>query len=437
MSLWRKLASTACGAGALSLAACTSMPGGAKVVNPTGNPGTEAFQGVLPTAGPNASKPRYVLVVHGMGKTSKTYADDIVGRIKEAGYTLEASQDWKPVPLAKRRTVTGEAFVCGPAETKPPCVYDSFGSYRVDRFRAGERRVVMFTYYWDADLAALQDPFFAEDLKERHAAINGALKRDVVDLGFGDAAAYLGPAGGLVREGIEGAVCAMLRDAASSAQPAGACRLADLGPAETNAIRGVEYSFISISIGSRMLYDVLSAPSPPTTETPAGLTAGGEPTAVRALAKNTRNFFMLANQLPLLALGEVTVSDASRAAAGFTSGDECAAPRNFFKAAACERRTRPGELTSNLGQLEVVAFHDPDDLLGFRASGAMAKPDQNGVRFIEVSNRNTPVWLGMLAMPQDAHATEMKRAASARLILCGAQLQDGGRLKAEDCHVGK
>jgi len=296
--------------------------------------------------------------------------------------------------------------------------------------------VVMFTYYWDADLAALQDPFFAEDLKERHAAINGALKRDVVDLGFGDAAAYLGPAGSLVREGIEGAVCAMLRDAASSAQPAGACRLADLGAAETNAIRGVEYSFISISIGSRMLYDVLSAPSPPTTESPAAL-AAGEPTAVRALAKNTRNFFMLANQLPLLALGEVTVSDASRAEAGFTSGDECAAPRNFFKAAACERRTRPGELSSNLGQLEVVAFHDPDDLLGFRASGAMAKPDQNGVRFIEVSNRNTPVWLGMLAMPQDAHATEMKHAASARLILCGAQLQDGGRLKAQDCHAGK
>lgn len=409
------------------------MPGGAKVVNPTGNPGTEAFQGVLPTDGPNASKPRYVLVVHGMGKTSKHYADVIVDRIKEAGYTLEASQDWKAVPLAKRRTVTGEAFVCGPAETKPPCVYDSFGSYRVDRFHAGERRVVVFTYYWDEDLGAIQGPFFAQDLDDPHAAINGALKRDVIDLGFGDAAAYLGPAGGLVREGIEGAVCAMLRDAAGAAQPAGACRLADLGPAETNAIRGVEYSFITMSLGSRMLYDVLSAPSPAEN----GLAAGGEPTAVRALAKNTRNFFMLANQLPLLALGEVTVNDASRAAAGFAGGDECAAPRNFFKAAACERRTRPGELSSNLGQLEVVAFHDPDDLLGFRASGAMAKPDQNGVRFIEVSNRNTPVWLGLLAMPQDAHATEMKHATSARLILCGAQLQDGGRLKAEDCHAGK
>lgn len=426
------------------LSSCTAMPGGARLDHDGPFEATRAFHGLVPAKedGPGESSTRYIFVVHGMGATHEGYSTPLLEAIKALGYRAEEGQ-WVKVALPQTFTVEGEAFGCD-GRASAPCVYSTFGRYRLDRFTAGAgldaSRVVVVTYYWDESMAALQSPFLQRDLDTRGgAALNTGLKHQIIDRGFGDATAYLGEAGGLARLGIEGAICAMLKDAAGKPVPVeqgqSRCRFADLTPEDAAAFKQIDYSFVSFSLGSRMLYDVLSSTQ---------AASDGDVQARAGLALRTRNFFMLANQMPLLGIGKVKVTPPTATVS--VTGDQGpvfvpVAPEeadgcreNFFVRSGCRRG--PGATSDVAGVtpiadgLEVVAFHDPEDLLGFRASGGIR--DAGATRFVEVSNRNTPVWLGVFADPAKAHATELTTSAR-NLILCGASSDVHGALRAGEC----
>jgi hypothetical protein len=61
---------------------------------------------------------------------------------------------------------------------------------------------------------------------QRHAGkpafLNSYLKHDTLDGGLSDAAAYIGPAGQLVKAGISSVLCTMARDAAAGGPQASA-----------------------------------------------------------------------------------------------------------------------------------------------------------------------------------------------------------------------
>jgi hypothetical protein len=235
----------------------------------------------------------------------------------------------------------------------------------------------------------------------------------------------------------------MLRDAANPAQtPAtgvSLCQLDRLSADQIFPSTEVDYAFLSFSLGSRMLYDVLSGLANDSS-------AGDDPSplALARFATRTRNFFMAANQMPLLGVGRVTINEPGTHPRGPTYSTDTLLPTcqgGFFSFAGCLRQSAgtplltfglalpPGAILTE--GLQVIAFHDPADLLGFRASGGIKNPGTT--TFVEVSHRNTPVILGLLAWPGAAHAKELDHTDSRTLILCGGKASGNGTLRAKVC----
>lgn len=436
----------------LALGACTSLQGGARVSPWPSDPPSSGFPGIINVSDGRAQpQRRFVFNIHGMGCTRRDYNDGLVSSLRRYGFTQaltstpllaeiresipdddancdgvpdrERQRDlvgWFDIPLARSVNVRGEGLDCDPADTAPPCRYTTFGSLRVDRLTHGAEELFIYTHYWHDDFWALQRRYLTADIRQgERALINGVLKRELMDRGFSDAVAYLGPLGELARESIRTSVCVMLWHASSSPQVAAV-------PASGNCLdrsppmipESVEFSFISHSLGSRMLFDALSAdPYQSHLADGAETRSANERIAVQRLADRTRVVYMAANQMPLLGLGSVRLSNAQRTA------DVCAAETFIY--------CRSQGLDSP--PLHVVGFYDPDDILGFRADGGMvraanAQAEAYGLRFTNVRHRNATQWLWILSWPGSAHDQELNRESSRRLILCGANVDGDGHL---------
>lgn len=425
------------------LVGCTALPGGARIPAGTVPAGEVAFDGLLPASHATASErtTRYIFMVHGMGETGRDYWHSLSERLGDQGYRLDRGgpDEWVGTTLNRPLTVSTEATRCTDT-AGPPCRFDRFGEFQRAKFSKGTQDVVLYAYYWHADLHLIQRPFMESDLEERRSVLNGYLKRNTIVLGFGDAAAYLGPAGQLVQEGLGVGLCAMLREAAGrpvqTEAGAVACDLAALTENDARGYGQAEFGFVTMSLGSRMLFDTLEAH------------ADLQSPVLPVLARRTRYFYMLANQLPLLGLGDVVVEpvEASEGAAATSDtgggvpeflGPDCDRANGFLVFASCERgraaatsdASGPPPITDTL---DVVAFRDPEDLLGFAAGRGMTQP-RPSLRFIEVWNRNAPVYLGLFADPRKTHAEELEHDRSARLILCGALADMNGRLTPRTC----
>ena len=446
----------------LVFAGCTTGSGNARLesladIPPTTVDGVipQVFPGVLTDQeGASPSAVRYIFHTHGMGKTDakSVLIEPVTAALREAGYTLEttpAEPIWDDAPTAKVHEFEGEALSCeGSAADRPPCLYDHFGQYRVDRFlhADGKRRVVVYNYLWHDDLWRLQRPFLAHDLAGLQTGFAGwtagsltrELKTSIVNEGLSDVAAYLGPAGGALKEGMSSAVCIMLREAAgrpvTTAQHNSAISLSpsdclDETSADSLLERGARISFISHSLGSRMLFDVLSAPSSGKTPTEANRTPGTPTKALVATRKATDTFFMAANQLSLLGIAEVkgpqatspgvtgTGSPAVREAPvpgcpkslpGFLTAD-CRAPKD----SETRKAQKSGmSMTAQIAldaprPLKVVGFFDPGDILGYSLVGGRTGQGPTDISFISVLHRNTPQILKLGSNPLEAHDNEL------------------------------
>jgi hypothetical protein len=262
---------------------------------------------------------------------------------------------------------------------------------------------------------------------------NAYLKANLMDAGFSEAAGYLSPLGALEREGLESTLCLMFADALDLAEakdvPPGAHCLEALAPMiRSQGANDVEFDFLSHSLGSRMLYDVLSPYDPATTR----LRDKGAVRARRILVRRTKSFFMAANQLPLLAVGDLVVSPAQ--------GQAAAAPRGL--ASVLSLRAENASAPDNEGQshpvkstpsLTVLAFQDPDDILGFKASDAAPSPDPDAPRILDIAHRNAPQWAYLFEWPTFAHDHELRQSQSLALILCGGHAGADGVLTPDRC----
>ena len=162
-----------------------------------------------------------------------------------------------------------------------------------------------------------------------------------------------------------------------------------------------------------------------------------------AIANRTRTFFKAANQLPLLAVAGMSVSDP---ATPYLVAPNAADPSHITARALTAqtygflnlRKTNNDYAykTVPTRKLTVIAFQDPDDLLGFRASDGVTQDSDHDFKIVDVLHRNTPQIAFSLAWPQNAHDHEMVDLNSRRMILCGADAAASGKLRANRCPDG-
>lgn len=175
----------------------------------------------------------------------------------------------------------------------------------------GAVEFVIYRIFWDEIFwNKLQYPHIGQDtdrgaadgLARKRRKYNRKLKDELMNYGMSDAVMYLGPAGGMIRGAIRGAMCSASLDAAGySFKDQGRditdetiCNLAGNTTAETN-----QFAFVTESLGSKITYDVLRA----------ALTDGRDGPIDEMIAGS--EFYMLANQIALLSLSDLSTSPKS------------------------------------------------------------------------------------------------------------------------------
>jgi hypothetical protein len=434
--------------------ACTSLSGPAQV---TSAAGPVAFSGLL-SVGDEGVNRRFILQVHGIDTPKRDdFRKQLTDQFPWHGYKLVSSTGWQNVPIGDALKVQGPGLKCD----QPDCTFPEFGQYERDTFSRGPETVSVYSYYWRKDLHRIIDGYLQPDMdansspqyrfpSTKKSLLNALLKFNLMDNGFSDAASYLSPLGRIERAGLESTLCMMFADALNTpeakAVPLTPNCFDALAPMVTAPVANqVEFDFLSHSLGSRMLFDVLSPYNPAT-----GRDRGpGAIQARQVLLHRTRNFFMAANQLPLLALADLTVTPAVGQVGGEgepgATGVAGAAPAQMQKnlSGMFALRQAPVAAPNEFGQmtaikatqsgLTVLAFQDPDDFLGFKASDAFPSKDPNTPPIVDIVHRNTDQWAWLIANPLKAHDRELVEPHSLQMILCGATSDQNGTLNARPC----
>ncbi len=162
----------------------------------------------------------------------------------------------------------------------------------------------VYRVFWD-DLFwnALQFPHVGQDddsgssvaIAQLRRKYNRKLKDELVNYGFSDAIMYLGPAGAELRRAVQGAMCSAALDASGfnfseqgyDVSYKDACALASWREINTN-----QFAFVTESLGSKITFDVIQD----------SLTDGVDNVIDEMIAGS--EFYMLANQIPLLSLND-------------------------------------------------------------------------------------------------------------------------------------
>lgn len=174
----------------------------------------------------------------------------------------------------------------------------------------GNIEYVIYRVFWDDIFwESLQAPHVGQDalgrkklgaLASLRRKYNGQLKDKLVNYGFSDAVLYLGPAGEQIRNAVRGAMCSAALDASgfgfkdqgASVNHIDICQIAALRDIETDP-----FAFVTESLGSKIAFDIMREAM-----------TDGRGNVYDDMIKGTQ-FFMLANQVPLLSLSDISETD--------------------------------------------------------------------------------------------------------------------------------
>lgn len=171
----------------------------------------------------------------------------------------------------------------------------------------GNIEYVIYRVFWD-DIFwdSLQSPHVGQDaiggkkpgafatLRRKY---NGQLKDKLVNYGFSDAVLYLGPAGEQIRNAVRGAMCSAALDASGYGFSAQGPRVNHLDICQIAALRDIEtdpFAFVTESLGSKIAFDIMR-----------DAMTDGRGNVYDDMIKGTQ-FFMLANQVPLLSISDIS-----------------------------------------------------------------------------------------------------------------------------------
>ena len=424
---------------ALTLAACSSatpfrLSNIAALNEPEQGVSTQGLEFLADTT-PDKVKPRInVAYLHGIGWTEdpdlEALGQEFLDGIAEA-YGLEdtVAADGKCLNAAQGPVGPSDdlIYIHAPEpirlETSIPGTF-----LTLDRLACVDKHVLavsdtldiaVYRIFWDdAFWNGVQFAHVGQDDDQGSSAEFAALRRrfnrqfkdELVNYGFSDAVMYLGPTGQTIREAVRGALCAAALDAGGvgfatqgpETSTDLACNLRQNTSVLTNA-----FAFVSESLGSKIFYDLFRDALTDGRDGPLdALVAGAE-------------HYMLANQLPLLSLSDVTQGQ-TRAAPALPAGERptiiaLSEPNDFL---TYEILPFLQNIWRYSDHQDARDFSDPalrEEIaarLGF---------DVVDVR-VEFADPLVPFVRGLVD-PLQAHKSHAGEPEIIRLILCG--LQDG------------
>lgn len=211
----------------------------------------------------------------------------------------------------------------------------------------------------------------------RRAWLNKLTKSRLLDGALADAVLYVGR----YREFLKNAVTAGLCQAFSQ-NPISPCSWSNVELVDTRL------AFITHSLGSRMLTDALidliRDDAVPAQKLLPALNYG-------------TSFFMFANQLPLLRLGD---EDDPPPMIGETTAVKPIGIRGLGRALQQSRMNR-GETAAH--PVNVIAFTDPNDVLSYRVPKGEDYSTAGTLRFVNIRISNAITWFRLVESPVRAH----------------------------------
>ena len=273
------------------------------------------------------------------------------------------------------------------------------GELRISQFTnsGATSRLRVYELTWSEITQPWKEKQFGNDESEFHrkerVLVNRSLKSGIMNDGFGDAVLYAGSFRQHMQYPIMQAVMRMLAD-----QP---------DPDD-------EVAIITTSLGSYMTLDTLARMS-------RGFKIMGEapfkPERVRDLLDQITQIFMLANQVPLLELSEV-----SNPPGGVRATNNLPGLQGFLQVRkeVRQKKANPKQDVPRW-KLRIVAFSDPNDLLTY----PLGPQDVANEGELDVSVRNVTVSverhaiLGIFAWPLTAHTGHDKSDKVLELIVNG------------------
>ena len=287
---------------------------------------------------------------------------------------------------------------------------------------------VLYRVFWDdifwnsiqfPHVGQDDDQGSSKDIARLRRKYNRRLKDELINFGISDAVMYLGAAGEDIRIAIEGALCSASLDAAgyTFGQQGREITHGNICSLATNtSTRSNQFAFVTESLGSKIMYDVLR-----------GAMTDGRDTAIDDMIRGSE-IYMLANQIPLLSLSDLGRKRAS-------------APPNYSDV------DRPkiiamSELNDFL-TYELIPFYkqlwrrstrtdglsnDSDDPINRKAMIRNLGFDIIDMR-LEFADKVVPVLKGFVD-PLQAHTGHAGQPELMRYILCGAR---EGKLNNEGC----
>jgi len=174
----------------------------------------------------------------------------------------------------------------------------------------GNIEYVIYRVFWDDIFwESLQSAHVGQDalgrkdqgaLASLRRKYNGQLKDKLVNYGFSDAVLYLGPAGEQIRNAVRGAMCSAALDASGFGFDQQGAKVNHIDICQIAALRDLEtdpFAFVTESLGSKIAFDIMR-----------DAMTDGRGNVYDDMIKGTQ-FFMLANQVPLLSLSDISEAD--------------------------------------------------------------------------------------------------------------------------------
>lgn len=409
---------------ALLLAAATAL-GGCVTHGPVAVAPNQAFKGIADLL---ADTPEggslNILVAHGMRADSDQNQVDVRNHLaRRLNLTLRE----KPEPRILLKDEWPRVFIGGDEVWKKEdwprdAPYVDIAIYSAP----GDRTVAFYSFNYWKPLARIKcrelirydtnllGPSSRSDwcVRELHEAMpksaqstkplvgNKWLKSEIMDWGFGDATIVMSKFEGVIRAAAREAMAVEIADVASRKARVQLEMSGDQAVFQQALdSKDQRYAIITQSLGGFVLLDALT--------TPASSDAIGRQDLLHASAPENilcraQQFHMLANQVTLLRLSQMTV--------GLGEGAKAACPASPARQQARKNSDEP---------IQVVAYHDPNDQLTFYNAGSSTEATL-GVTTINVVAPFAPIWVWFLAAdPSAAHDGQKKNVRIMDMVALG------------------
>jgi hypothetical protein len=246
--------------------------------------------------------------------------------------------------------------------------------------------------------------YFPTDTIPR-AGLNDSLKMTLMNDCFSDAVFYAGSNGHTIREQIRKALCIALSGGDQSNDDC------------SKPLKQGNIALVSESLGSKVLFDSVACSDGRLQDDASIKIQSQQLSRLRSAVQRVTNVYMIANQLPILNLADRDGICPGKEGGPFLAADlEKPGLKGFVDFA--QRPVDPERTEPLLGDLQIVAFTDPNDLLSYRLIPDDAEPQQR-VRFVNVLSSNTGSFFNLIEWPITAHGGYKDNSAVIQILLWG------------------